>query len=1086
MNTYIRNLWEQPIASINKEIYRAYAKYHTEGLLTDHVSLNGTWKFQYCQDVRDNTAFYEKEYSAEGWDEIAVPSNWQMKGYGIPIYTNVVYPFHETWGGLRPCDLPDEKNSKGWYRRSFTVPVEWKNVRVLLRFDGVQSAFCVWVNGQTVGFFQNSFSPAEFDITDFLCEGENLLAVEVIAYSAGTYLEDQDMWRLAGIFRDVSLEAVPVVGIRDFQVETILTGDCKEAELKVRIKVQNAGKEVSSPCRADVYLDNELIAAGYTGMRNSDWPVNIWKSEDNGPVYVDMEREILPNTIRTMYLQSIVKNVRLWSAEAPELYHLKLVFKDSEDRVIQTVEKQIGFCQGSVKNGQLFVNGKPTKLRGVNYHEFDCNNGRAMSMKQIEEDILLMKRCNINAVRCSHYPHAPVFYELCDRYGLYVMDECNLETHELSYKDDILPGNDQRWQQLCMDRMTAMVEVDKNSPSVLMWSTSNEAGYGENIQLMAAYGRLRGGGRLIHERQMSVVADVESDTYSGVETVRRKAQRPAVKPFLLNEYSHAMGNAMGNLKDYWDLIYQYDSLAGGFIWEWKDHGIYFEEKGKTIYRYGGEFGDKPNDKNFCMDGVITADRKITPKYLEVQRVYQPMTAQLVSLEKKQVQITSRYDQTDTAHLSLTAELLRNGECVWQATLDSVPVLAPHETTVCQLDWPEELFKEFGEYFLNLNWHYKEEMPFVKKGGFCARQQLFLKKQEEAGVSNAAESDAAFCYSESNGVLEAKSHGMNVRINKKSGTIERLILEGRTLWDDKESSDQHCPRLTLYRAYTDNDSHSQMYLKENGWKDMGLDQMQLQESSVQFVTQESDRLVMAVSSQYLLLNGYRVEEYQIHCFLPKGIWQLSYVAEPDARIENLPRIGFEIGLQDAFRQESWYGRGPMENYQDRKTAADFGIWTREAEEGRTFYEKPQAWGNREETRWICLMDKEHKANIWITADAPFSHTFLPFTEKQIAQAAHSADLMAETAAILTLDHIHSGLGNASCGQDCMAPYGAALKRAAGRFVFSAQECRNVLPDENSVWFEKLWNVKPMTLSENAKVEEEDFDPSDAEIRKRAGF
>lgn len=1092
-----RDLWEQPVPSMNKEIYRAYAEYHTEYLTADHISLDGNWKFRYCQDVRNEEAFYEKSYPAEGWDEIIVPSNWQMKGYGIPIYSNIIYPFHESWGNLKPIEIPDEKNSKGWYRRSFTIPDEWRNVRVLLRLEGVQSAYYVWVNGNLAGFYQNSFSPGEFDITDYLEEGENLLAVEVYAYSAAAYLEDQDMWRLAGIFRSVSLEAVPITGIRDFQVETVLLNDHKDAELDLRVKIQNAGTEESKPCRVEAYLDDVFIAAGYTGMRNPKWPVNTWRDDEEGSFPLEMEREIIPNTVRTVYLQKNLQDIRCWSAEDPWLYRLKLVLKDTEGRVLQTVAKAIGFCQSRVQDGKLLVNGRQVKLKGVNYHEFDGVNGRAITIEQMERDIRLMKRCNLNAVRCSHYPHSPGFYELCDRYGLYVMDECNLETHELSYKDDILPGNDQRWQQLCMDRVTAMVEVDKNSPSVIMWSTSNEAGYGENFELMAAYARIRGGGRLIHERQMSAVADMESDTYSGIDWVRKKAQEPGGKPFLLNEYAHAMGNAMGNLKDYWELIDQYDKLAGGFIWEWKDHGIFWKD-GKTVYRYGGEFGDIPNDKNFCMDGILTSDYQTTAKYLEVKQVHQPIKAVLHSLEKKQIAITNKYDFTDTSHLYLAAEILRDGERIWCRKEDELPAIKPHETLIYCPEWPEEIMSRGGEYFLNLYWYYIEEQPFAQKEELCAKEQIFLQKTDRKEKKKTNEDGGKFVYEQNGRILKAVSGHITLELDLGSGNLRRLWMKGSSLWDSGSNRAEHGPRLQLFRAYTDNDLHSQMARKENGWLDMKLDQMQEKTESVEILIQAENQLSVAIKKRHILANGYEVQEYQIHTFLPRGSWQMAYVAEPDSRIKQLPHIGYEFGINAGFEKEVWYGRGPGENYQDRKAAADFGIWERGIEEGMAYYEKPQAYGNREETRWLWLTDPKSGQKFRITAKEPFSHSFLPFTQEQLSRKAHIADMEKERASILTLDGIHCGLGNASCGQDCMPKYCASVERLAGTFLFSLQEvCQEMSwgqkafpeisePEGNIPGFEELWDIVPVTVLKNEDTTEQQFDPSDREIRKNAGF
>lgn len=1067
--------------SRKKEIYRAYALYHTEKLAKSSISLNGDWYFKYCLDIRAQDPFYEKDYPAAQWDQITVPSNWQMEGYGIPIYSNAVYPFHEAWGNLRPVDIPDEKNSKGWYRRTFTVPEDWKQVRVLLRLCGVQSAYCVWVNGQEVGFYQNSFSPAEFDITDLLEEGENLLALEVFTYSAGTYLEDQDMWRLGGIFRDVSLEALPVVGIRDFQVETELTDEYQKTEISLRVKIMNAGRTVSPPCFVEAYLDGNYLAKGVTGMRNLRWPVNTWRDEEAGTANAEVEREILPNTIRTLYIAKTLSNIRLWSAETPNLYTLKLLLKNQEGEILQTVEKKIGFTQCSAEAGVLKVNGKPVKLRGVNYHEFDPASGRTVTVEQLEKDIRLMKRCNLNAVRCSHYPHNTKFYELCDQYGLYVMDECNLETHELSYKDDIFPGNDERYQFLCLDRVQSMVEVNKNSPSILMWSTSNEAGYGENIQLMAAYARMHGGGRLIHERQMSAVADVESDTYSGVEWVKKRAEKGGSKPFLLNEYSHAMGNAMGNLKDYWDLIHSYDHLAGGFLWEWKDHGIKYEKDGKQIYRYGGEFGDIPNAGNFCMDGILTSDEQLTPKYYEVQKVHQPLAATFDTEGKKKLLITSRYDQIDTSHLYLQAELLRDGRKIWSKMDSDFTAIAPHETCSYSIDCPQSLLEEPGEYFLNISWHYKEEQSFAAAGDLAAKEQLFMGRVSK---SSRRILNGSFCYRQTKNAIEAVSENMTLRISLDTGNVEGFALKGKNIWNTGIHGEEHGPKLQLFRAYTDNDLHSQQALRPGGWLALALDRPKERIDEILILKQEPACLSVAVKKIYELQEDCKVTEYEIHTFHPAGIWQMSYVIQVDDRIRDLPCIGYAFGLEPQLRKETWYGCGPMENYRDRRSAADIGIWKRDLMDGMSYYEKPQACGNHEETRWIKIEGADR--SLFVTGREFFSHSLLPCTQKQLQEARHIAEIEEHKVSVLILDGMHSGLGNASCGQDCMPAYRVAVKQLAGSFQFTGDRQAYMELEEDRKIFETLWGIEPVTHYQEWKERETFFDPSDEQNREKAGF
>ena len=1130
MSVYTKKLWKMPVASMNKESYRAYAQYHSEGIPDNRFSLNGLWKFWYCKDVNIEAPFYELHYPADGWDELIVPSNWQMKGYGIPIYSNAVYPFHDSWGSLTPLTIPDEKNSKGWYRKKFVVPDDWKGACIHLCFLGVQSAFYCWVNGFCVGFYQNSFSPAEFDITSYLKEGINLLAVEVYTYSAGTYFEDQDMWRMSGIFRDVYLEALPLVGIRDFDVVTELTDNFEKAVLDIRVKIQNSDKVMSEPHVAEAYLYEENpngtermygcnweltgmdpIASGITGMYNPKWPVNTWRDDEKTDSRKEYARGIIPDTYRTVYLSSTIAMPHLWSAETPYLYLLELRLRDKKGNIVQKVYKRIGICQITADNGKVLINGNITKFKGVNYHEFDSIEGRAITAEQMEKDILLMKQCNINAVRCAHYPHHPRFYELCDVYGLYVMDECNMETHELSYKDDVFPGNDLRYLQICMDRAAAMIEVNKNSPSIVIWSTSNEAGYGENIELMAAYARTRGGGRLIHERQMSAVADMESDTYSSVDWVRKKALMPGGKPFLLNEYSHAMGNSMGNLADYWEVIYHFDKLAGGFIWEWCDHGIKREESGQISYCYGGEFGDVPNDGNFCMDGIVTADKRITPKFLEVKRVYQPVCAEMESLENGTVRIWNRYDHIGTKHLYLKGVIQRDGICIWDFVDMHFPDIIPHQMIKYYIKWPEDLMNEAGEYCLNLSFMQRSGVEPSQNNPEVSRCQLYLMKIEEKVEKvhfNLYKSNQSirmmkdiFQYQENGLILEVFSNASKIRINKETGELLACYFHGQQLWDHELTDAEHGLRLNLFRAYTDNDIHSQMARKQGGWLDMQLDKMSCIKSSANILMQKEKIFAMQAEQIFELGQGKRILSDLLYVLLPDGFIQIQYYVRLEESIDSLPRIGYSLGLNRTLGKKIWYGRGPQENYCDRKAASDLGIWEKSLNEGLSYYEKPQAMGNHEDTRWLVLLLDQGKQGYLFTGSIPFSHTLLPYEENALYRSCHIGTVEEGEAVVLSLDGKHAGLGNASCGQDPMMQYRVMMESMDGEWCISPVQSSNVtacndkVREHNKVRemlkdvapkLSDVLNVNVETRIREAVKEGQQFDPSDEKIRRKAGF
>lgn len=744
----------------NKEAYRSlFYQYRTrEEALSANISdgyqenehvkcLDGSWNFRYFPDEAqaggEDERFYEESYSDRDWDHLAVPGNMELSGYGIPIYTNTVYPFQKDSAKLHPALIPEEKMSFGLYRRYFELTQEERKEQVILHFEGVESAFYVWVNGKFAGFSQNTFSPAEFNISELVRTGENLIAVQVYRYCACSFVEDQDMWRMSGIFRSVYLFLEPDTAIFDFQVRTNFDEELRNAELSVYTKIFNRKAVTEGPCTVELDLfDAEggtlakaVHTEGITGEENPNWPVNTWRNWKRNP------RPILPNSVRTVYLSAEVPAPRKWTAETPELYTLLLTLKNENGEILETVKKRIGFREIRSNGGKLLVNGVPIKFKGVNIHEFHPEKGRAVDKESMVHDILLMKRHNINAVRCSHYPHNPLWYELCDYYGLYVMDECNMESHEISYKDDVLPGNDLRWSACCFDRVAAMIGVDKNSPSVVVWSMSNEAGYGENLALMAAYARTIDETRLIHERQMCVIADMDSDTYSDPAWVEEYAKHNPDRPFVLNEYSHAMGNAMGNFMDYWKLFETYPNLGGGFIWEWCDHGILTKNRdGKPYYAYGGDFGDVPNSGNFIMDGIITPEREVTPKLLEVKRVQQFMKAEFggENGENSVIRIRNGYFHINSRFLYASLELLRNGSIMDTREIGEID-LKPGEEMEIEFPWKEEC-KNSGEYFVNVIFQLRDGTIWAEKDYELARVQLYAGKidTEKCGSGKAGE------------------------------------------------------------------------------------------------------------------------------------------------------------------------------------------------------------------------------------------------------------------------------------------------------------------------------------------------------------
>ena len=579
-------------------------------------SLNGDWKFKLV-DRPENApeGFSAPDFADEQWDTIPVPSNWQLQGYDKPIYTNIKYPF--------PADPPrvPEENPTGLYRLNFTLPEEWEGREIFIHFGGVDSAFYLWVNGTEVGYSQGSRLPAEFDITPYLQPGNNLLAVQVMRWSSGTYLEDQDMWWLSGIFRDVYLFATPKLHIRDFAVQTPLDETYTDGTLQVRVKLRNYGETDHGPATVELKL--------YDADRKPVFQQSVAKSVEQVPRW---QEEVLD-------IAEPVSQPRLWSAEDPYLYTLVLLLKDSQGKVIEAERVRVGFRQVDIKDGKILINGRPVLFKGVDRHEHDERRGKAITEETMIADIKLMKQFNFNAVRTSHYPNQPRWYELCDEYGLYVIDEADIECHGLvnhgpNYK--IEPANDPDWLTAIMDRGIRMVERDKNHPCIFMWSMGNEAGLGPNFEALAAWIHANEPTRPVHYEgttsdpsgKISSCVDLVSVMYPALERLRALAQDPEDdRPVLMCEYNHAMGNSNGNLKEYWDLIRSEERLIGGFIWDWVDQGLLkTSEDGQEYWGYGGDFGDEINDLNFCINGVISPDRTPIPVCGNAARYSNPFSS----------------------------------------------------------------------------------------------------------------------------------------------------------------------------------------------------------------------------------------------------------------------------------------------------------------------------------------------------------------------------------------------------------------------------------------------------------------------------
>ena len=1094
------------VVQLGKESYRtSFGQYRSiqealqdrEGINPGYkICLSGKWRFRYCDDVTEQAGeFWKRDYDDSGWNEISVPGSWQMQGYGIPIYTNTVYPFQADSRKLRPPYIPDGTNSKGYFRTVFQLTESQLKEQVILRFDGVESAFYVWINGHKVGFSQNSFSPAEFNITEFVKAGTNVLAVEVYRYCACSYIEDQDMWRMSGIFRDVFIIFEPWVRIQDFQVRTHLDADYKDAELSLRVKVMNGRECLEEPCTVESQLydgNGNMLAEGsvlgYTGMENPEWQVNTWRKEDLKchERMKDHPKFLYANTVRTVYLNAHITNPAKWTAETPYLYLLILILKDSQGQIIQVARKKIGFRSIESNRGQILINGRPIRFKGVNIHEFDPVGGRHVTRERMLQDIVLLKRNNFNAVRCSHYPHSPVWYELCDEYGLYVMDECNLESHEISYKDDVLPGNDLRWTAACIDRALSCVSVNKNSPSLVVWSTSNEAGYGENLALMAACIRALDDTRLIHERQMSSIADMDSDTYSGIAWIERKARRDPSRPFILVEYGHAMGNAMGNIADYWETFEKYPNLCGGFIWEWMDHGIRKQdENGRTRYLYGGDFGDIPNSKNFIIDGIVTPEREITPKLLEAKRVQQSMDAAISDCAAGKIQITNKHYHVNASYLSAVWSVECDGARVMDGRIECLDI-EPGSAGEYILPWREHDFVKPGEYFLNIRFVLRDSCAWAEAGYPVASCQLKIR-QREYPVQMCGQAPLEL---EQNDAQITVSTGCAAyRLSKTTGCLESIKVRGTELLYQKPGGGLS---FHAFRAFTDNDDHSSVTLGANGWGKIGLDSLRTEVHSVECVKSGSDRIEIAVHLTHLCRNEAGFEQYTVYTVEPDGQLQMKNVLQPYGNLNCLPKLGFEAVCCESVKQVIWFGRGPHESYPDRKASADVSVYQMNPDEEVLYYIMPQEAGNHEDVRWVYAGIPE-KEGVLFSSGQPFCFTASHYRAAELQRKRHREDLAAEKQMFLSIDYRQHGLGNASCGGETMHKY--KLLPETVEFNIFIQPMKS---DSDITGHVKrhVCGASPkdiFDIDESKSIDctkfvdvEEIMDPSDKEARMKAGF
>ena len=1087
----MRLLDEPQITGLNKLPYHTASvmyKDEAEAMGCDYTassyyhSLAGVWKFRYVETIFDIPEGFEKAKAPADWDNIPVPSNWQLHGYGKMQYLNTRYTFQQDGQGLTPPFIDPMNNAAGLYKTIFNVPRCFAGKRVILHFGAVGAAAKVFVNGAFVGYTTNSKSPAEFDITEHVFrERENDLSVLVTQFCAGSWMEDQDMWRLCGITRDVAIYAARDRHLFDFYGYTQFGETLSDAALCVEAKIMNMTREASGVCGVTMRLfapdgtevtPKEGCCADSGNQSHRFEEVSIWPS-----------REIQGCVTATAYLRAEVDSPLLWTAETPWLYTVLLTLHNAEGEVLEYHSFRHGFRKVECRDAQLFINGVSVKLKGVNRHEFNPVTGQIVSREDMLRDVLLMKRNNINAVRSSHYPDDPYWYDLCDRYGLYVMDEANVESHGISYRRNLLPGNDHRWLTALLDRVGMMVQCDKNHPSIICWSLGNELGFGETVAIAAAYCRAYDPTRLIHKRQMNSIADMDSETYPSPENMAEHAMNKPDRMFIANEYAFAIGNGMGSLKDYWKTINRYPQLVGGFVWQWCDMGIACQDdQGRDYFAYGGDFGEKFHDGTFCLCGVVTSDRRETAKLAELKKVHEYITCPAFDSQRSTVTVHNRYFHMDLSCFDLYYTVLCDGKRVYESHV-SCPAVQPGREADIKLTYPIPEGGHGREYVLDLSFRYREETSFAPAGHEVAFAQFVLHGCKSAAPMLETEALPRLSVSEDSQAIRIANETIQVVIDKATGLAE-LTVNGVTA--------QNVNLPNVYRAMTDNDLRSMIRMaREQGasghatWETAGLKNMKFHCAAISWEQTRESVARVYVNLHGTGNNGCGFDIKTVYSVLGDGRLICDNSVTPFGNLSVLPRIGAQLTLPAEYKNVRWYGFGPWDTYADRDACGRLGIYSEQCGDPLANYAMPQECGNKEHCGYMALTDERGKG-LMVFGTVPYPMSALPFTAAELDDMKHVSDTLARDKVVVSVDYAQNGLGNRSCGPDVLPQY--RLRPEAVRFVYTVRGVNEDNDDFRVRYPEELVPAVNSRVLPGADLfEAESYrDPSDADIRKATGF
>ncbi|SMO77163.1 beta-galactosidase [Saccharicrinis carchari] len=997
--------WENPkVFEINKEApYAYFIPYENQRDAWDGISeksefllsLNGTWKFKLTKDPDKRPQdFYRDEYDVSQWKDIKVPANWEIEGFDTAIYVNTTYPFWQiAKKSPQPPLIPKGYNPVGSYKRTFEIPQTWNGRQIFVTFGAVKSAFYLWVNGKKVGYSQGSKLPAEFDLSPYVKQGQNTIALEVYRWSDGSYLECQDFWRLSGIQRDVTLSARPKVRVRDFFIRAGLDDNYKNGLFNISLELYNHSNKTSKQT-AEVKLvsfdgKTELLALRKTIKTQ-------------------------PGATEIKFDQQSISKPDKWSAEQPNLYKALITLYDAKGETLQSFIQHVGFRTAEVKDGQFLVNGEPVLIKGVNRHEHHPDHGHVIDEASMLLDIQLMKENNINTVRTAHYPNCERFYELCNIYGLYVIDEANIESHGMGYGKESL-AKDPEWKDAHMARTVRMFERDKNQPSIITWSLGNEAGNGVNFEATYDWLKKNDTTRPVqYERaELNYNTDIFCPMYMSIAATVEYAQSKPNRPLIQCEYAHAMGNSCGSLKDYWTAIEKYPALQGGCIWDWVDQGLReYDERGRMYFAYGGEYGtNMPSDNSFCLNGLVNPDRKPNPQLHETKKVYQNISVEAKDLDKLQFIIKNKNFFVNLNAFDAKWTISNAEGVVAEQTLDISA--APQQAVVVQIDKPVlPALKAGQKYILTFSFATKKRSGLVAKGHEVAWDQFELpvKQKESKPDSYFGNTTVNETWSE----VSIRGSNFDLVISKQSGMINRYDFAGRSII-------QQGPKLNLYRPLTENDIRDANGSRE--WTKAGLSDLTQKASGKVEVVNEGNgtiRVTVPLTLENKTAGTYipAIQQYHIYA---DGTVKLAVKLQLPQQIKAVAKMGYQMLLNKAFDRTTWYGLGPVPTYSDRDAAGKMGYYQASAKE--LFDHNlviPQDNANRSKVLWGSITNIEG-IGLFFAGTDELNFSAYPYADKAIDIARHTNELDEADFITLNLDDKQAGLGTATCGPAVLPEY-----------------------------------------------------------------